>query len=104
MLSWYGEGYEDSYVTMVILLCGQFVNVFAGSVGYLLIVSKNEKYSFIGMGVSVVMNILLNILLIKDYGIEGVAIATAVSMAAWNLIMLYYLRKKTGINPLPVNW
>ena len=56
------------------------------------------------MGVSVVMNILLNILLIKDYGIEGVAIATAVSMAAWNLIMLYYLRKKTGINPLPVNW
>ena len=54
------------------------------------------------MGVSVVMNILLNILLIKDYGIEGVAIATAVSMAAWNLIMLYYLRKKTGINPLPV--
>lgn len=104
MLSWYGEGYEDSYVTMVILLCGQFVNVFAGSVGYLLIVSKNEKYSFIGMGVSVLMNIVLNIVLIKDYGIEGVAIATAVSMAAWNLIMLYYLRKKTGINPLPVNW
>lgn len=102
LLSWYGEGYDESYLTMVILLCGQFVNVFSGSVGYLLIVSKNEKYSFIGMAVSVVMNIILNIWLIKDYGIEGVAIATAVSMAAWNLIMLYYLRKKTGINPLPI--
>ena len=102
LLGLYGEDYESSYLTMVILLVGQFVNVFTGSVGYLLMVSKNEKYSFLGMLVSVILNIMLNILLIKPLGIEGVAIATAVSMAAWNLIMLYYLKKKTGINPLPL--
>ncbi len=99
LLGLYGPGYDEGYTTMLILIGGQFVNVAAGPVGYLLIMTKNEKYTIIGMSVSVVMNIILNLLLIDDYGIEGVAVATAVSLAAWNLIMLYYLMKKTGLNP-----
>ncbi|MCX6181830.1 MAG: polysaccharide biosynthesis C-terminal domain-containing protein [Bacteroidetes bacterium] len=98
-LGWFGDGYQSAYPTMLILIAGQFINVAAGSVGYLLIMTKNEKYSIIGMAVSVLVNILLNLLLIKDYGIIGVAIATAISLALWNLIMLYFLVKKTGLNP-----
>ncbi len=101
LLGLYGEGYEEGYTSMIILTIGQFINVFTGSVGYLLLVTKNEKYSFWGMGISVVLNIALNYLLIDEYGIEGVSFATALAIAAWNFIMLYYLLKKTGINPLP---
>jgi len=101
LLGLYGPGYNEAYPTLLILIFGQFVNVATGAVGYLLILTKNEKYTIIGMGVSVVINISLNLMLIDDYGIEGVAVATAVSLAAWNLIMLYYLVKKTGLNPTP---
>ena len=101
LLGLYGPGYNEAYPTLLILIFGQFVNVATGAVGYLLILTKNEKYTIIGMGVSVVINISLNLMLIGDYGIEGVAVATALSLAAWNLIMLYYLVKKTGINPTP---
>jgi len=102
LLGLYGPGYNEGYTTMLILIGGQFVNVAAGPVGYLLIMTKNEKYTIIGMGVSVVLNIVLNLLLIGDYGIEGVAVATSVSLATWNLIMLYYLMKKTGLNPTAI--
>jgi O-antigen/teichoic acid export membrane protein len=98
-LGWFGNGYEEAYPAMLILVAGQFINIAAGSVGFLLIMTKHEQYNIIGMAVSVVMNILLNLLLIKDYGMLGVAAATAVSLAAWNIIMLYFLMKKTGLNP-----
>ena len=99
LLGLYGPGYNEGYTTLLILIGGQFVNVAAGPVGYLLIMTKNEKYTIVGMSISVVLNIVLNLVLIGDYGIEGVAVATSVSLAAWNLIMLYYLMKKTGLNP-----
>lgn len=98
LLGLYGKGYNEGYTTMLILSAGQFVNVASGPVGYLLLMTKNEKYTIIGMGTSLVLNILLNLLLISDYGIEGVAVATSVSLATWNLIMLYFLMKKTGLN------
>ncbi|MDH3663396.1 MAG: polysaccharide biosynthesis C-terminal domain-containing protein [Alphaproteobacteria bacterium] len=42
---------------------------------------------------------LLNSLLIPMFNLEGAAIATAVSLAIWNIIMLVWAMKHLRINP-----
>jgi O-antigen/teichoic acid export membrane protein len=49
--------------------------------------------------VSVAVSILLNIVLIPLFGLNGAAISTVVTMLGWNLAMLFYVQNKVGINP-----
>ncbi|MEO8584273.1 MAG: polysaccharide biosynthesis C-terminal domain-containing protein [Flavitalea sp.] len=82
---------------LVILCCGQLVNIMYGSVGILLLMSGNQKYSIISLSISVLLNITLNIILIPKFGIIGVSIAAAISLTAWNSLMYYFVRKKLNI-------
>ena len=45
------------------------------------------------------LNIILNGLLIPVFGTIGAALATAMSMAAWNLIMIVFITRRLGLNP-----
>jgi O-antigen/teichoic acid export membrane protein len=57
------------------------------------------------MGVIVVLNLLLNGVLIPQFGIAGAALATACSTAVWNLAMLITVWRRRRLNPsiLPAN-
>ena len=46
-----------------------------------------------GLGVSVVLNILLNALLIPKFGLNGAAAATMISALSWNLILVVVVKK-----------
>jgi O-antigen/teichoic acid export membrane protein len=41
----------------------------------------------------------MDLALIPRFGIEGAAIASAVSLITWNLTLLYRVRQRLGINP-----
>ncbi|MCH8332255.1 MAG: polysaccharide biosynthesis C-terminal domain-containing protein [Bacteroidetes bacterium] len=99
ILSLFGSGFTSGDGALSILVGGQFINIMAGSVGYLLLMTKNERLSVISMGTSTLINIILNAILIPLWNIEGAAIATAVSVIIWNVMMLYYAKTKLGINP-----
>lgn len=94
-----GESYELSYTPIIILAIGQLVNVAVGSTGYLLTMAKKENLVFISVICGAVVNLFLNILLLPIYGIIGAAIATSVSMIVWNVMMLIFVKRQTGINP-----
>ena len=51
------------------------------------------------MGVVVALNLLLNGVLIPQFGIAGAALATAASMATWNLAMLVTVWRRRRLNP-----
>lgn len=102
LLSFFGkstDNYSFGFTSMVILMIGQVVNVAMGSVGYILTMAKLEKYAILSIIVSISLNIVFNLTLLPIYGIEGAAIATAASMITWNLLMLIFVKRKTGINP-----
>jgi O-antigen/teichoic acid export membrane protein len=102
LLSFFGkdtENYTTGYFSMIVLIVGQLANVAVGSVGYVLTMAKLEKLAMVSMGVSIVINIILNYLLLPIYGIEGVAISTALGMLVWNVLMLVFVKRKTGLNP-----
>ena len=70
-----------------------------GSVGLILNMCNHESLTAWGVGLSASLNILLNWYLIPLWGLNGAATASAASLIAWNFLLLYAVRKKTGLRP-----
>lgn len=96
----FGEVFEASYLPLLILLVGQLVSSTAGSVGHLLNMTGHEKDTLRATGLAVGFNVMLNLLLIPLWGVEGAAIATAVSLSVRNVWQWWFVRKRLGINSL----
>ena len=93
----YGQEYSIGSNTLSILIVGNLLNAAFGSVGALLNMTGHEKDSMRGMIIALIVNIVLDVVLIPYYGMEGAAVATAVSMVVWNVILRRYVRLRLGI-------
>lgn len=98
ILGWFfGNAYSAAGGALAILCAGQLLNAGAGSAGLLLNMTGHERDTAIGMAIAAVLNIALNLLLIPTYGIEGAAIATALSTTVWNIVLVMRVRARTGL-------
>lgn len=95
----FGAAFEEGATALSILVIGQFLNIIVGPVGILMTMTGHEKKVAAAVGISAVCNILANAVLIPLYNLEGAATATAISLAVWNIIMLYWVIKHLRINP-----
>jgi O-antigen/teichoic acid export membrane protein len=93
----FGQEYSPSYIILVILCLGQLFNAAMGSVGLLLNMCGFEKHTALGVTIAALISIILNLLLIPLWGTSGSAVATCVSMIAWNILLGIWLYQKTGI-------
>jgi O-antigen/teichoic acid export membrane protein len=100
----FGQEFGEGYAVLKILCIGQIINGFAGSVGLILQMTGFEKKVALAVGWAAVINVLLNLILVPDYGMSGAAIASAISLSFWNVLLIYWNRKLTGLNPTPVNF
>lgn len=94
IMSWFGNEFIIGSTVLMILTIGQFLNVVAGSVGYLLTMTGHEQVMQNIMFKTAMLNIVLSVILMHIYGSIGVAIATSVSFAIWNFWALYTVRRK----------
>lgn len=102
VLSIFGPAFAAGGTALVILAVGQFVNVTTGSVGYLLMMTGNEKdMRNITVGVAV-LNVALNWILVPRFGIEGAAVATGTSLALTNLVAAFVVYRRLSIVTLPL--
>ncbi|MEW8354650.1 MAG: flippase [Candidatus Thiodiazotropha sp.] len=99
LLSIFGEEFVVGYNPLIILLIGQIVSSLAGSVGFLMVMTGNQKKASAIIFYGAIANIILNYILIPIYGVVGAAIATSVSTVFWNLLMLCQVVKTLRINP-----
>ena len=100
VMGMFGEEFQKAGTLLSILAIGQFINVATGSVGYLLMMSGNEKLMRNSVAFVAVMSVVLNAILIPIYGPFGAVIATAVCLASQNLISVYMVKTRLGINTL----
>jgi O-antigen/teichoic acid export membrane protein len=95
----FGADFEAAWPILVIGAIGQLVNCGVGSVGYLLLMSGNQRrlirVQFVMAGVSV----LVNLSLIPILGIVGAALAAACVNVVSNLWNLSEVRKSLQISP-----
>lgn len=93
----FGPGYVPAYAALLIVAVGELVNVASGSVGLALNMTGHEKDALRGMAAAGALNVVLNLLLIPRFGMEGAAVAMAISLAAWNLLLSLFLYRRTGL-------
>ncbi|NDY74285.1 flippase [Desulfobacter hydrogenophilus] len=101
VMSIFGESFSGGGVFLIILSIGQFVNVATGSVGYLLIMTGNERLMRNNTLVVGSLSILLNVIFIPLLGALGATIATSFAMAVLNLGAFFLTWRKLGIWTLP---
>lgn len=97
ILSVFGSEYSYQSDVLRVLLLAQFINVVAGSNGLLLNMSGHEKTFRNILFISVFFLIISGAYLTNYYGSLGVAIAFLISQLIWNVLAIYYVKKKTGI-------
>lgn len=99
ILGWFGEEFVAGQTVLVVLAAGHLVNVGVGSVGYFMNMTGNQDEMARVVGVAAVLNIGLNAVAIPLYGALGAAVATAFSMAGWNVWVNRLVVARLSIRP-----
>jgi len=100
ILGYFGFEFILANKTLYILIAGQFVNILCGSVGYILMMTEKQNIFKNIMIFATCVNIVLNIVLIPKYSINGAAIASSVSLILWNVISFSYIYRKYSISTI----
>ena len=93
----FGVEYVAGGLPLCIVAIGQLTNAAFGSVAALLNMTGHEKDTMRGMFIAFVVNVILNLVLVPEYGMVGAAIATAFSILCWNAVLRHYVKKRLGI-------
>ncbi len=97
LLQNFGEEFVEAYSALLVLLVGLIINASTGSVAHLLYMTGHHATCLRIYGVIAAMTVVLHICLIPYYGIWGAAVTTTVVQVAWNLALVYYVRKIIGV-------
>jgi O-antigen/teichoic acid export membrane protein len=95
----FGSEFTQGQNALIILCIGKLVNAAMGPSGLLLNMTGRENYTFKTFLFSASLNLVLNALMIPEWGINGAATATAVSTITSNVINMILVRKKIQISP-----
>jgi hypothetical protein len=85
----FGAAYSSGTTSLAILAAGQLINAATGPVGILLNMTGRERKTARGHAVALGVQLISGIVLIPRWGVEGAAAATALSVAARNLIFVF---------------
>ncbi len=96
ILSIYGEEFVIGYMALIFLIMGQFVNALSGSVGHLLNMTGYQKEFRNIMLIAAIINISMNYILLPEYGINGAAFASLLSVVFWNIASIIFIKQRFG--------
>jgi O-antigen/teichoic acid export membrane protein len=99
VLRLFGEGFGAGRAALLILVAGQLVNVATGSVGFILIMVGRTGVDLAVNTASVALSAVTATLLVPRYGIEGAAVAGALTLALSNLCRLGLVWRFLRIQP-----
>jgi O-antigen/teichoic acid export membrane protein len=97
-LAIFGKDFQDATLALQILCVGQFAYSATGAVTNLLLMAGEERFSVLATGIGAVTNVVLCVVLIPIWGVEGAAVATTASLMVSEVLMLLFARKALGIH------
>jgi O-antigen/teichoic acid export membrane protein len=93
----YGAEFAPAFLPLALLIVGQAVNTFFGPGAILSITTRNEGSALKAHVLSAVVNLALCALLAPLWGAAGAAVAAAVSLSTWNIILYLILKRRLGV-------
>jgi len=93
------ENYHAGAMVAIIACIGSFLNISTGVNTSILFTSEKYKYGTYLLILLLALALTLNIILIPKYGIEGAAMATAISTVIYNLLKFFIIWKHFRMQP-----
>lgn len=94
----FGPGYDDGYLILAILVLAQIVHAAFGTIGPLLNMTGYERDAVKGVAIAAVCNVVLNAGMIPLLGRTGAALATAITLIIWNVVLWRMVRRRLGVD------
>ena len=95
----FGSEFSGGQTALLILLAGQFINIATGSVGFVLIMVGRTGWDLVVYASSLALNLALAFWLCPRYGMEGAAVANAVTFAVSKWARLALVKRFVNIQP-----
>lgn len=99
VMALYGPAFASGNQVFIILVLSQLFSASTGSVGLMLIMSGRQRTMLINVVVALCINIILNVLLIPQYGMIGAAIAACIASLACNALALIEVQRLLKLHP-----
>lgn len=99
LMSYFGETFGKGKYIILFLSVGYIINITTGINGTIINTSKHYRVElFFQIGL-VIATVIMNIIFIPKYGINGAALATAITISVYNSLKSVYVRYKFGMHP-----
>lgn len=100
ILHLFGPEYTKWNFVLIILSIGQLINAATGSSGYMLLMTRNQKYMIFFTFLQLFTVVILSFLTVKDLGIYGIALSVATGNILLNLLQVTFVWKRLKIHPI----
>lgn len=104
MLAIFGTEFEAGYGSLLVLAAGQTVWAATVPAGVLLNMTGHHNVSAKILMLAAVVNVVLCVALVPEYGSMGAAVATAVAIVLWNGAMAWSAYRRVGIRACVTFW
>lgn len=98
-LNLYGSEFGEGATSLIILSAGHCFNATTGLAGYLLIMSGRQFTELLNCLLICFSNVILNLLLIPQYGMAGAALATTGAVILIKILRLLQIYRIHGFHP-----
>jgi O-antigen/teichoic acid export membrane protein len=99
LLSWFGHGYGAGVTALRILLIGQVFSASVGSQLHVMNMTGHERSAAVILVASTLVNALMSVVFIHQFGLTGAAIATTITLIAWNAAMAVFIWRHLELLP-----
>lgn len=102
ILSIFGSEFSLGASALMVLALSGFIDALTGSVGFILVMTGNEKLMRNNAIFTATLKVIFQLLLIPYLGFLGAAIATALADSLRNFIAVYLVYRTFGIITIPI--
>ncbi len=99
LLSFFDPQFVAAYPILIAIALGTVVDAVSGPNAYLMQMTKFEGAYLKTLVGCYVLVIAAQVILIPRYGSLGAALASACGIVMWNVLAIYILRRKAGLDP-----
>jgi O-antigen/teichoic acid export membrane protein len=97
LLLLFGPEFESGGLVLILLSMGYLINGVFGPVSLLLQMTNYQKLFQNILVITLGLKILLSLVLVKRWGLEGIALASFIGLGFWTVIGSYFVYKKMRI-------
>lgn len=104
LLALFGEEFTAGTTVLVLFVIAQLFNCIGGANGYLLMMTDQQYVLVLNQWMFGILNVILNYVLILEFGLIGAALATASVLAALNIVKTVELWYFEGLFPYSIKF